>query len=694
MKKKFIAIVLAVIIIISGGTMLILNKENTNNEIKMNNAQIVSAPNKDLNIQIWLDDGVPYYAISLNGETLVTASKMGLETTLGDLSSGFSKIELVSTDFKNENWKTLVGEKSEIKNNYNESVFCLKGKTDLSIEVKAFDTGIAFRYLLPKENYTITNEQTQISLNKDGIALCHEETQQSAVKKHNIKSMNKKTNIYPPLTAVFDSGKAMTVTVSNIENYTYPILNVESKCTLKPITQEVTVKNDTPVASPYWTFIIGDELKDLPNNKDIILNLNNEPNEEKYHFTDWVKPGKALMLGLFNETTESLHDYIDTAKEYGLDYVILDFGWYGPEFDPNSDPRLNPEKLIADKNDSKDLANSKAFMRQYVTADGVFDASKKPFNVYDKCPWGGEIMMSPNLNIPEIVKYAKSKDVGIFLYVNNVQLNDTLKRYTVDELFDQFEKWGVAGVKPGFVPNKSQDSELNVENIIRSAAKHRLMLTIHDDWVQSGIEREYPNLISVEGVYGDEGLTVKDIKEDLNSLFARGIQGVTDHTICYPGKATKGFQLAESVLWPTGLNCVYWPWKNTDTENLKTIKSLPKQETEFWKNMPASWDDTVIIEADVSQTAITARKTVDDWYVGAISAKSQDLTFAFEFLDSDKEYIAEIYCDPEGVNAKNANRDNADANIEIIKINVTNKSTFKRKMKYGTGFAIHITPIK
>ena len=97
----------------------------------------------------------------------------------------------------------------------------------------------------------------------------------------------------------------------------------------------MNVTEEGPEASPYWTFVVGENLAELPVNKEIILNLNDAPDEDKYQFSEWVKPGKALMMGMFNETTESMKLQIDTAKKCGLQYLLMDFGWYGPEFAKN-----------------------------------------------------------------------------------------------------------------------------------------------------------------------------------------------------------------------------------------------------------------------------------------------------------------------------------------------------------------------
>ena len=158
-------------------------------------------------------------------------------------------------------------------------------------------------------------------------------------------------------------------------------------------------------------------------------------------------------------------------------------------------------------------------------------------HIFPGWPEGG--LFQPHLDMREICEYANSQGVGMILYVNNRHMFDKYGRYTVDELFARFEDWGAAGVKPGFMMEGNQEYEARNEEMIEAAARHHLVLTIHDEYVTSGIERTYPNLLTTEGILGDEGIKGGQIAEDISTLFTRAIQGPTDHTVCYPGKATK-----------------------------------------------------------------------------------------------------------------------------------------------------------
>lgn len=190
------------------------------------------------------------------------------------------------------------------------------------------------------------------------------------------------------------------------------------------------------------------------------------------------------------------------------------------------------------------------------------------------------------ISIPEVCTYANNNGVGILLYVNGVFLPDSggangTARFTVDQLFKCFEDWGVKGVKPGFVNVAQQQYEASMQEVVEAAANHKLVLTVHDEWVPTGIERTYPNLLTTEGILGDEGIGRRgdgQIPQDIATLFTRTIQGPTDHTYCYPGKATKAYALASPLMFRSGLNCLCW------YTNPTVIGS--KDNMGFWQSFP------------------------------------------------------------------------------------------------------------
>lgn len=103
------------------------------------------------------------------------------------------------------------------------------------------------------------------------------------------------------------------------------------------------------------------------------------------------------------------------------------------------------------------------------------------------------------MDIQAVIKYAREKGIGVFLYVDKM----AVERYA-DELFPLYEKWGIKGIKPGFVSVGNQEWQEWIEDMVKKAAKHHLMVNIHDAYRPTGFSRTYPNLITQEGIHGNE----------------------------------------------------------------------------------------------------------------------------------------------------------------------------------------------
>src|SRR5699024_11008369 len=157
----------------------------------------------------------------------------------------------------------------------------------------------------------------------------------------------------------------------------------------------------------------------------IVENLNEAPDEETYHFSEWVDPGTCLRAASGMNTT-AIKDIVDQAQERGIKYVLLDTGWYGPEYDVNCDPRLDPAALEPDK-----YERDRILLEQYFateggynnTGEGVFNTRGKGFDVYKDLGTPGTFQT--DVDIPAICDYANARDVGIILYVNGVYLPDS-----------------------------------------------------------------------------------------------------------------------------------------------------------------------------------------------------------------------------------------------------------------------------
>ena len=656
------------------------------------NAVVLESPDPqdDLSMAIWLDNGTPYYKVTLNGYDLVQPSKLGMNTKdIGSFESGFSMGDVEVQDVENQPWRPVVGDQEQVEDQYQEAIIPLTNDNGtLVLEARVYDTGVAFRYDLPDipdgmDQYVIGSgdEKTQFAFPQGTYAYRHLGQNQTQPSKTSVDNLG--SDIFRPMTVTYPNGYAITICEGNLDNYS--ILKLENDSS-NPRTAKVRLGGDVtvraqetyleskhltapagPEVSPWRAMVVGTSLTDLAANATLTQLLNEAADEDTYQFSQWVEGGSCqrVMRGDNDDTNVMNNDYIedmvDAAAARGYRYVLLDTGWQGPENDPNCDPRLDPSKLEPDKYESDKILQEQYFARpeEYDqtflgNGEGCFYTRGQGFEKYGSLGDGGN--MQVDIDIPAICDYANQRGVGIILYVNGTRFfPDDMSgdggryRFTPDELFEYFERWGVAGVKPGFVHCDTQNDELYMQEVVEAAARHHLVLTVHDKWVPSGIERTYPNLLSAEGIYGDEEKGNVRIAEDISTIFTRTIQGPADHTFCWPGKATKGYALASPLMFRTGLNLLFWYTNTLD------IPDKDKEVIDFYDNLPATWKTTLYLEGNMQEYATIARQsfpsTANDgtalpsrWYIGSLSAIDRTLTIPLDFLE-DGEYVAEIYFD-------------------------------------------------
>jgi alpha-glucosidase len=385
-------------------------------------------------------------------------------------------------------------------------------------------------------------------------------------------------------------------------------------------TLQASLYGNVDVIAPYQTswrvIMVAESAARLVENNFIILNLN-EPCRIKD--TSWIKPGKVIRITRLNQK-DALR-CIDFAAERNLQYVHLDAGWYGKEFLVESD---------ATRGDSlKDL------------------------------------------DVEELVRYAASKGIGVFLYVNQRALSRQL-----DVILPLYKKWGVKGIKFGFVQTGSQHWTTWLHDAVRACAEHELMVDIHDEYRPTGFSRTYPNLLTQEGIRGNEEFP--DATHNTILPFTRFLAGAGDYTICYFDprlKNTHAHQLALSAVYYSPLQFLYW-YDTPDSYG-------GEPEVEFFDNVRTVWDDTRIIDGEIGEYIITARRSGDEWFVGAITNNdTREISIPLRFLEKDKRYTAKIYTDDDDAPGK--------TRVAVSTKVVTRESVLNFPLKARGGVAIHL----
>ena len=328
---------------------------------------------------------------------------------------------------------------------------------------------------------------------------------------------------------------------------------------------------------------------------------------------------------------------------------------------------------------------------------------------------------NPNIQIKELISYARSKNVGVLLWILWKPLNED-----TEGLIKLYSSWGAAGVKVDFMQRNDQYMVKSYEEIAEIAAKYKFLVDYHGAFKPAGIERVWPNLLTYEGVMGNEqnkwkvddfpyskDLHPVDPEHNLTIPFIRMAAGPMDYT---PGGMTNvnlyDYKWDPSDKSPFGYDSSGNPLKKSD--NIAAIDTRPmvpgsrahqvamytvfesplqmmcesptvykkEQETvDFITQIPTIWDETVVIKAKLSDYIVIARRKGENWYLAAMTdwtARNFDVDLSF--LDNDVNYNVQVYKD--GINT---DRNAMDYKFEKMILN--NKSKINISMSRGGGFS-------
>jgi alpha-glucosidase len=224
--------------------------------------------------------------------------------------------------------------------------------------------------------------------------------------------------------------------------------------------------------------------------------------------------------------------------------------------------------------------------------------------------------------------------VGVWVYVNQHALQKQ-----AEEIFPIYKEWGLSGIKFGFVQFTSQHWADWVHRMVRLAAENNLMVNIHDEYRPVGYSRTYPNLLTQEGIRGNEEFPSATHNTILP--FTRMICGAGDYTVCYFDprlKNTHAHQLTFPVMYFSPLQTLYW----YDTPD--RIKEVP--ELEFFDNVPVVWDETKVVDDAIGEHVVIARRSGEQWFAGAITNDDgRILSVSTDFLETGKDYVLRVYTD-------------------------------------------------
>ncbi len=641
----------------------------------------LASPDGGVNVVISDEQGL-HYRVKIGGKVVLTNSLMGLEFKDGAKLGPSAFITKAATKIHDDTWENPLGNRRTARDYYRELRLTLEERgaqtRTFGLLVRAYNNGIAFRYDLPESsglgNFVLTNELTEFHFADDYRCWAGDESdcaenQYPEKKLSAIRSgrAGRPFRSVLPLLVETPAGY-IAVAESDLLDWAAMSLTGTGTSAVKSVLDRRSdgnglVVSSTPRVSPWRVLIFGKTSADLPGS-DLVATL---ATPSRLEDTSWIKPGACAWDSWWTGinpydadpkhrgvdargTTPSHKEFIDLAAEMGWPYQLMDWYWYQGMTSYNKSLHSTPN------------------------------------------PTRGDFKQSvPNINVPELIQYAKSKNVRLLIWAHSIDIETFGVENALSYLADQ----GFAGVKIDFLNSQSQETVQWYEKVLATAAKHHLLIDFHGTYKPTGLARTYPNFITQEGVLGNEYNKLPGNRcspqHTITLAFTRALLGPMDFT---PGgflnRAPKDFkttvpaevmgtrarQLAMTVIYPSPLLVL--------CDSPQNYRGQPG--IEFLRGIPTVWDETVVISGEVGKSIVMARRSADKWYLAAMNGDdAAQLPVSLSFLGKGK-WTFQRYADkPDGSDYQ--------AVVES-KDDVTTKSTVTLSLAPAGGFAGIIRKIK
>jgi len=625
----------------------------------------VGSPGKTLAVTIGVGDQLTW-SISLRDRVVLRPSPIGMTLAEGQTLGAKPVVSASSTRSVDQVLKPIVRiKRAEVRDRFNERRIDFAG--GYSLIVRAYDDGVAYRFAtkLPGE-ITVKGEDATFAWAGDHLVFFPEETsllshQERQYKRLKISEIG--AGRFSSLPAMVDLTGGVKAVITEADLLDYPGMDLTSAAepnTLKAMfpayprrvelgrdrDEKVTEREDYIAKTrgtrefPWRVLVLTEHDEDLLST-DIVYRLASETTMAD---TGWIKPGKVAwdwwnannIYGVpfrAGINTDTYKHYIDFAAENGIPYVILDEGWY---------------KL------------------------------------------GNLLAVVPSMDMEALAAYAKQKNVGLVMWV----IWKTLDLQMAAAL-DQFQKWGVKGIKVDFMQREDQWMVNYYERVAREAAKRHLLVDFHGAYKPTGLYRTYPHVVTSEGVLGLEQSKWGDLASPDNAVtfpFMRMLAGPVDYTPGAMMNATKAdFKPVYNRPISQGTRCQQLAMYVVFESPLQMLADSPsnyRREPEslaFLSAVPTVWDETRVLSASVGEQIVVARRSGREWYVGGLTNWTpRDLDVDLSWLGTGA-FTADIYRD--GPNA-----DRAGVDYAREKRAVTAVDRLQIHLAPGGGFVARIVP--
>ena len=615
----------------------------------------LNSPDGSISVAVGTGGGLNY-AVQIDGAALVVPSSLGL--VLSDGTRLGQQPEVLEADLRMNDitWNHSFGKFSTVRDHYRELRVRLReprpapaAAMEFEVLVRAYDDGVALRYVLPGPTtpgaFTVTENLTEFLFTGDHRAWIGGSSDAECVYPEiRLSQIPGDRRILPLVVEAPNAVVAVTEADARDWSGSMVVSTGRSGVFGAKASLVSQVNSQTPRAST-WHALLIDRNAGALTVSTLLLNL---ATPSLIADTSWIQPGitawDAWWTGVnpywdqykgldARGNTRSHKDYIDLASRMGWPYMLVDWFWYDQE-------SANPETAITPQS---------------------------------------------HIDMPELMAYAKSKGVKLLLWVNS----KNIPSIGAEKLFSTYAGWGAAGVKIDFFPNNgSQVAQRWLEELLATAAKHKLVVDFHGAYTPTGLSRTWPNLLTQEGVLGVEYVKLGNAftpRHMMTLPFTRGLLGPADVT---PGafvnvreedfapnsipatvRGTRARQLALSVLMDSPLLCLC----DSPTNYLN------QPGLEFYRGLPTTWDETRVLSSDAMEHLVQARRKGDRWYIAAMNGSQPlSLRVKLDFLGRGEFTLRSFGDTPESATRPAAIRESSRT--------VTRKDSLEIRMDRAGGF--------
>lgn len=602
-----------------------------------NTPERLMSPDGTIEVIVSQAGGLPQWQVLVDRRPVMEPGRLGVELVRDGFAAPLALASVARSE-GDATWHPLWGDRAMIRDHYRQLTLSVQeaagAKRRFEIVLRAYNEGVALRYRVPKQpgigKIAIKRRLTEYPFGNRPIY----QTRKYEYGSVTVANMSKSEGAI-----AIDVGSGFFVGLTDADRSGFAQVSWERKRDLSETVVGAlssAAEGEAPFETSWEVMLVGRGPAGLYENRHLVENLN-----PSCTLTDtrWIRPGKAIsQVRNVRMVTDEMKQLMDFASKHRIEYVEIDHSWCGAETKWTS-----AEIAFFDKNRKK-FWDDKPEWRNNVGGNPKAPAKGwVPFR--PKADSGGNYV---DLDPAAVAAYGASLQppVGLCVYVRGVVLKEFGGEHPADEVFAVYQRWGLAGIKLGFVPSAAQQNERAIAEVVVKAAAHKLIVNIHDSYFPAGLSRTWPNLMNVEGVAGEEAEPsiepAMKSRHDVMLPFTRGLMGPLDYT-------PEMFKTSKTHAHQVALVGAY-PGRPTIRGGMKQWSpgGVGGGEVEFVEKLPGRFDSLKVI-TELGKYVTVARQSGTAWFVASLGdGQTRSYDLALDFLTPNVTYRASIYRDTPG----------------------------------------------